>query len=159
MTALVERAGSYDTILALPNARVPILKFVHTDTGVACDITFNRPLSMHNSALLRTYCEMDPRVRPLVLAVKRWGKARDIADSTAGTLSSYAWNNLVIFFLQQPIFDPSPEAVEGCRRGPILVPLQNPQLVERARGVAAAKLDGHRGDAPRSHALSPTQSH
>lgn len=88
MVAAVERAGIYENIEALRNARVPIVKMIHTETGVACDITINRPLALHNSALLRTYSEMDPRVRPLVLAVKQWAKARNISDAATGTLSS-----------------------------------------------------------------------
>ena len=42
-----------------------------------------------NTALLKYYAQVDPRVRPLVFAVKYWAKQRGINDAVNGTLSSY----------------------------------------------------------------------
>ncbi|ETV95406.1 hypothetical protein, variant [Aphanomyces invadans] len=53
-----------------------------------------------NTQLLKRYGELDPRVRPLVFAVKHWAKQRSLNDASNGTLSSYAWIMLVLFFLQ-----------------------------------------------------------
>lgn len=84
----------------VPNARVPILKLWSPKYQVACDICVGSVHALLNTALLRYYGHIDPRVRPLVIAVKHWAKARGINDSVNGTLSSYAWTMLAIFFLQ-----------------------------------------------------------
>jgi DNA polymerase sigma len=73
------------------------------------------------------------RSRDLALFVKHWGKARGLVDAKNGFLSSYAWANIVIFFLQ--------------RRG-LLPALQSEALVsacERFTGheVASGALEGH----------------
>ncbi|OQS05144.1 Poly(A) polymerase [Thraustotheca clavata] len=81
-------------------ARVPIIKFVHNDTEFECDICIGNTLPTKNTMLLRTYGLYDPRVRPLVIAVKRWAKARRINDASMGTLSSYSYALLVIHVLQ-----------------------------------------------------------
>jgi DNA polymerase sigma len=61
---------------------------------------FNNMLGVHNTAMLRTYAQIGPVCRPLVLCVKHWAKRRAVNDAGSGTLSSYAWVMLVIHFLQ-----------------------------------------------------------
>jgi DNA polymerase sigma len=89
-----------DTVLAIPTARVPIIKFNEAHTGLAIDICINNMLPLENSALLRAYGELDPRVRPMVFAVKHFVKQRQINDPYRGSLSSYAYVLMVIHFLQ-----------------------------------------------------------
>jgi hypothetical protein len=66
-----------------------------------CDICIGHPLPQKNTALLRTYAEVDPRAKQLILAVKIWAKKAGVADSANGMLSSYAWSLLCVFYLQQ----------------------------------------------------------
>lgn len=82
-------------------ARVPVLKLVHVETAVEIDLVLaeTNQMAILNTQLIRSYCKQDPRVRPLLFAVKRWSNARGVSDSTNSTLSSYAWVILVIFFL------------------------------------------------------------
>jgi hypothetical protein len=40
------------------------------------------------------------RVRPLVFCVKAWARTNDLNSARDGTLSSYAWVNMVLFYLQ-----------------------------------------------------------
>ncbi|CEM12872.1 unnamed protein product [Vitrella brassicaformis CCMP3155] len=104
------------------DARVPILKLVflrgvrsdHMGDLVCIDVSFNNQLGPINSALLRAYAECDPRVLPLGQLVKLWSKARNVNDAHQGTLSSYAYILLLIFFLQ-------------TRNPPVLPNLQAPQ--------------------------------
>jgi hypothetical protein len=56
---------------------------------VACDVCVGGINALLNTALLKFYGQVDPRVRPLVFAVKYWAKQRGINDSVNGTLSSY----------------------------------------------------------------------
>lgn len=94
------RALDYSDILALPKARVPVIKFKDPATGLGCDICFNNGLALRNSQLLAAYASLDARVRPLAFAVKTWAKARRVNNTFEGTLSSYAYVMLVIHFLQ-----------------------------------------------------------
>lgn len=56
---------------------------------IACDICVGQVNVLLNTALLKHYGQLDPRVRPLIFAVKYWARQRGINDSANGTLSSY----------------------------------------------------------------------
>jgi DNA polymerase sigma len=101
---VITASGAYSGVEAITTARVPIIKLTHVATGVECDVCVNQTMALHNSLLLKCYSCVDPRVRPFVLMVKRWAKLRDLSDASNGTLSSYAWACLAIFYLQQPLF-------------------------------------------------------
>lgn len=58
-------------------------------------------LVVRNTLLLRTYQEIDQRAWLLFMLVKVWAKQAGIADASHGTLSSYGWALLTIFYLQQ----------------------------------------------------------
>ncbi|KAJ9511267.1 hypothetical protein QJQ45_017142 [Haematococcus lacustris] len=88
-------------VLALPKARVPVIKFVVPATGTRVDLTVNNMLPLVNTHLLRCYVAVDPRLRQLVLLVKHWAKRRGVNDTYRGTLSSYSYVLLCIALLQQ----------------------------------------------------------
>lgn len=75
------------------------LGFPKTGVGVQCDVNFSAYLALQNTLLLRCYSYTDPRVRPLVLFVKHWAKARNINTPYRGTLSSYGYVLMVLHFL------------------------------------------------------------
>lgn len=76
-----------------------IVDFPKTGVGIQCDINFSNHLALHNTVLLRCYNHCDPRVRPLVLAIKAWAKRREINSPYHGTLSSYGYVLMVLHFL------------------------------------------------------------
>jgi len=88
-------------ISKIESARVPILKCKSKITNVEIDISFNHEVVVLNSALLRAYSNMSPRVRQLVVLVKHWAKQRELNDALQGTLSSYSYVLLVIHYLQR----------------------------------------------------------
>ena len=51
--------------------------------------------------MLRTYASIDPRVRTLGYVVKEFAKRCDIGDASRGSLSSYAYILMLIYYLQQ----------------------------------------------------------
>lgn len=57
-------------------------------------------IAVANSGLLREYSLIDNRVRNLMMAVKLWAKELQINSAKDNYISSYAWINLVIFYLQ-----------------------------------------------------------
>ncbi|TFK96097.1 hypothetical protein BDV98DRAFT_338843 [Pterulicium gracile] len=89
----------------LPHARIPIVKLSLDPSpglplGIACDIGFENRLALENTRLLMCYAMIDPtRVRTMVLFLKVWSKRRKINSPYKGTLSSYGYVLLVIYFL------------------------------------------------------------
>merc|ERR1739838_1107973 len=67
-------------------------------------------VGVKNTTLLRYYAEFDQRVIPTSIFIKQLAKLNDINSSQHGTLHSYNWNLLLIFYLQQinvvPVLDP-----------------------------------------------------
>ncbi|KAJ2716428.1 hypothetical protein H4R19_000660 [Coemansia spiralis] len=108
----------------IPRARVPIVKIWDPELRIASDINVNNTIALHNTRMLQTFVAIDGRVRPFVMAVKHWTKCREINDAAfGGTLSSYAWVNLAIHFLQTrnppilPVLHPPAPSLdaEECR--------------------------------------------
>ncbi|CAE7250935.1 tent2-b [Symbiodinium sp. KB8] len=81
------------------SAKVPILKL--TIDGVECDLSCNNLLPVFNTKLLSLYAEKDPRVVEMARRVKTWAKKEGVHGATNGHLSSYTFNLMVIFYMQQ----------------------------------------------------------
>lgn len=96
---LAEGAGMAE-VLALPKARVPVVKFVVPATSTKVDVTVNNLLACVNTKLLADYAAIDPRLAQLVALVKHWAKQRAVNDSYRGTLSSYCYVLMAIYHLQ-----------------------------------------------------------
>ncbi|EGG19861.1 Regulator of nonsense transcripts [Cavenderia fasciculata] len=96
-------------------SRVPILKFTDTLHNISYDMCFNNRLAIGNSLLIQSYANMDPRAKQLMLLVKYWSSQKDINDASVGTLSSYSWLNMVVFYLQtiQPPVLPSLQQIDS----------------------------------------------
>ena len=96
--------GEEFSVSKIETARVPILIIKKGDVEI--NLSFNHEVVIHNSALLRAYSSLHPKVRELVVLVKHWAKLRDVNDALQGTLSSYSFVLLVISFLQAKGFLP-----------------------------------------------------
>jgi DNA polymerase sigma len=102
---LIEQLGAlfekeFKEVTALPNARVPIVKFLIPSFGLRCDLGVNNMLACRNSRLLRDYGVIDPRFRQMAYLIKHWAKQRKINNPYQGTLSSYCYSLMVINYLQ-----------------------------------------------------------
>ena len=75
------------------------LDFPKNGVGIQCDINFSNFLALHNTKLLYCYSLCDPRVKTMVLFVKRWAKRRKINSPYHGTLSSYGYVLMVLHYL------------------------------------------------------------
>lgn len=84
----------------LIRAKVPILKARDSVSAVEFDLNVNNTVGIRNTFLLRSYAYLEPRVRPLVLVVKKWAQHYDINDASKGTLSSYTLVLMVLHYLQ-----------------------------------------------------------
>ncbi|WFD36924.1 RNA uridylyltransferase [Malassezia cuniculi] len=101
----VIRAKTDFNVLPLPTARIPIVKISRPPTKevpyeISCDIGFDNLVALENTRLLLSYAMVDPpRVRSLVLFLKVWAKRRKINSPFTGTLSSYGYTLMALFFL------------------------------------------------------------
>ncbi|XP_078574912.1 terminal uridylyltransferase 7-like isoform X2 [Branchiostoma floridae x Branchiostoma japonicum] len=88
-------------ILPITTAKVPIVKFVHRPSKLEGDISLYNILAQYNTRMLNMYAAMDERVRILGYTVKRFAKICEIGDASRGSLSSYAYILMLLYFLQQ----------------------------------------------------------
>ncbi|CAL1267375.1 unnamed protein product [Larinioides sclopetarius] len=88
-------------VLPITSAKVPIVKFSWRSTGLEGDISLYNTLALVNTEMLEAYTKIDPRVQVLGYALKHLAKVLGICDASRGSLSSYAYILLVIYFLQQ----------------------------------------------------------
>lgn len=59
---------------------VPIVKILDPELQLYCDLNLNNQVAVKNTQLVRTYIELDERVRPLAMVVKHWTKKRVINE-------------------------------------------------------------------------------
>ncbi|XP_073695734.1 terminal uridylyltransferase 7 [Garra rufa] len=112
---------SLRNILPITTAKVPIVKFYHTKTGLEGDISLYNTLALHNTELLASYAAIDARVKILCYVMKVFAKVCDIGDASRGSLSSYAYTLMVLYFLQQ--------------RSPPVIPVLQEMYVEEKKPV------------------------
>ncbi|CAE8690055.1 unnamed protein product, partial [Polarella glacialis] len=97
---LLNKGRLFSVRVAVMGARVPILKLRYAgDRDV--DLSVNNTFPLPNTRLLGAYADLDPRVRKLGILVKLWSKHWGVCGAADGSLSSYAFQNMVIYFLQE----------------------------------------------------------
>ena len=64
-------------------------------------ISLYNELAIVNTRLLRAYSDLDERVPKLGIALKELAKVCDIGDASKGSLSSYSYIVMLIYFLQR----------------------------------------------------------
>ena len=107
--AIIQKECSNYLSGELVRAKVPVLKikFQDKDDGtINVDMTVDNHTAVRNTHLLFYYSQLDPRVRPLVMAVKWWAKKNDINEPRYQTLSSYTLTLMVIHYLQCGVSPP-----------------------------------------------------
>ena len=68
-------------VICVSTAKVPIVKIFDPELGLACDMNVNNTLALENTRMIKTYVEIDPRVRPLAMIIKYWTKRRIVNDA------------------------------------------------------------------------------
>lgn len=102
-----QRQGFHD-IECVPFARVPVVKgtFMHAgnpftpDGSLHFDICFMNDIAVANSSLLSQYAAVHEKVKHFLLAVKAWARDSKVNSAANNRISSYAWTNMAIFYLQ-----------------------------------------------------------
>ncbi|KAJ8413908.1 hypothetical protein AAFF_G00065060 [Aldrovandia affinis] len=120
----LKRHPGLRNILPITTAKVPIVKFFHMRTGLEGDISLYNTLALHNTQLLASYAAIDPRVQQLCYVMKVFAKVCDIGDASRGSLSSYAYTLMVLYFLQQrttPVIPVLQEIYDGQTKPEVMV--------------------------------------
>ncbi|KAF2456420.1 hypothetical protein BDY21DRAFT_50143 [Lineolata rhizophorae] len=90
-----------DRVVCVSSAKVPIVKIWDPELKLSCDMNVNNTLALENTRMIKTYVQIDDRVRPLAMIVKYWTKRRILNDAAfGGTISSYTWICMILNFLQ-----------------------------------------------------------
>ncbi|KAM4576222.1 terminal uridylyltransferase 7 [Odontesthes bonariensis] len=124
LARLLKKHPGLKNILPITTAKVPIVKFYHVHTGLEGDISLYNTLALHNTHLLASYAAIDRRVKLLCYVMKVFAKMCDIGDASRGSLSSYAYTLMVLFFLQQrnpPVIPVLQEIYNGKKKPEVLV--------------------------------------
>lgn len=89
-------------------ARVPIIKYNQTLTGLECDLSMTNTIGTYMSELLYLYGEIDWRVRPLTFTIRMWANCVQLTNSSPGSwITNFSLTLLVLFYLQQRQILPS----------------------------------------------------
>lgn len=74
-------SGGMEKVVCIAAAKVPIVKIWDPELGLACDMNVNNTLALENTRMVRTYVEIDPRVRQLAMMIKYWTRRRIVNDA------------------------------------------------------------------------------
>ncbi|KAG5320509.1 STPAP polymerase, partial [Pseudoatta argentina] len=96
---------NWDIELTLDRSRTPIIKVKHRSTGLQCDISFTKSLSVENSKLIRSFNTAYPSCQKLILFLKKWLSLANLSGPDGMTNYALVW--LVIFYLQVKLKIPS----------------------------------------------------
>lgn len=78
---LIIMLGGMERVVCVPGAKVPIVKIWDPEYEVACDMNVNNTLALDNTKMIKTYVEIDDRVRPLAMVIKHWTRQRILNDA------------------------------------------------------------------------------
>ncbi|XP_004677848.1 PREDICTED: terminal uridylyltransferase 7 isoform X2 [Condylura cristata] len=124
LARVLRKHSGLRNILPITTAKVPIVKFFHLRSGLEVDISLYNTLALHNTRLLSAYSAIDPRVKYLCYTMKVFTKMCDIGDASRGSLSSYAYTLMVLYFLQQrspPVIPVLQEIYKGEKKPELFV--------------------------------------
>uniref|UniRef100_H3DEU5 Terminal uridylyl transferase 7 n=1 Tax=Tetraodon nigroviridis TaxID=99883 RepID=H3DEU5_TETNG len=139
LARLLRKHSGVKNVLPITTAKVPIVKFYHAQTGLEGDISLYNTLALHNTRLLASYAAIDRRVKVLCYVMKVFAKMCDIGDASRGSLSSYAYTLMALFFLQQrnpPVIPVLQEIYDGQKKPELLVDGWNVYFYEDLKALS-----------------------
>lgn len=96
-SCLYRKPHIFKDIVPIQGAKVPLIKFVHRETKVACDLSFRDKIGYYNSNLLRHYLSMNDKFFELMVFLKYWARVHDFVSTSK--LSSFSLSMLCLSFL------------------------------------------------------------
>ncbi|CCW67197.1 unnamed protein product [Phytomonas sp. Hart1] len=91
-------------------ARIPVVKFIDSVSGIQCDISIGNIGGVENSKILRAIRDIYPDFySAYIYAVKEWGKAREVIAPNKFTFNSFTMTTMALMVLQElmllPVFN------------------------------------------------------
>ncbi|XP_056646252.1 terminal uridylyltransferase Tailor-like [Diorhabda sublineata] len=96
---LLNNSNMFHNILVIGQAKIPILKCVHTATNTNCDINIRNKLGLCNSRLISYYLNIDVKLKQMMLIIKYWAKVHRITGQNH-LFTNYSFCMMIIFYLQ-----------------------------------------------------------
>lgn len=96
---LLINSNMFHNILVIGQAKIPILKCVHTATNTNCDINIRNMLGLCNSRLISYYLNIDLKLKQMMLIIKYWAKVHRITGQNH-LFTNYSFCMMIIFYLQ-----------------------------------------------------------
>ena len=98
----LRRSRITSDILVIPNAKIPIIRWVDAQTGIQVDACVNRLDGLRTSAMLAQSTAAMPALRPLVLFLKAQLQRSGLNETVNGGVGSYLLSNMVKHVLATP---------------------------------------------------------
>ena len=101
---ILKKGRMATNIFPIPRARVPIVKFMETQTGLHVDLSFRNQMPVANSNLILLYTQAHPIVHPYLLLVRYWALVQGISGGGKPSLliTNYALTMMMLYVLMQP---------------------------------------------------------
>lgn len=107
-----------ERVVCIPAAKVRIVKVWDPELQISCDINVNNVAAIENTRMIKTYIQLDDRVRPLAMIIKHWTKRRILNDAGQSaaypsppklTLLRHWWHNQLVYMdMLDTQFPPDP---------------------------------------------------
>lgn len=79
--SLTNHIDGMEKVVCRAAAKVPIVKYWDPELQLAADLNVNNTLALQNTRMMKTYVQLDSRVRPLAKIIKYWTKRRKLNDA------------------------------------------------------------------------------
>ncbi|XP_055851128.1 terminal uridylyltransferase Tailor [Episyrphus balteatus] len=105
---ILSKNSQWSQLIAIQNARVPILKILYKPKFLNCDIGFSNSLGYCNTNLTKYLLELQPIAKRLAFFLKKWIERSKLNEH----ITTYSAVLLVIFYLQTKNLLPSIKALQ-----------------------------------------------
>jgi len=92
--------GAAGSVSVLDTARVPLVKYCDSDTGIKVDVSFNMVSGLHAVQVVNLFKKKFPQLPALCTLLKQLLLTRDLASVFTGGLSSFSITLMIISFFQ-----------------------------------------------------------
>ncbi|CAH1140318.1 unnamed protein product [Phyllotreta striolata] len=99
LKSLLNKSNCFSNVIVIGQAKIPILKCIHTPTNTSCDVNVRNLLGVCNSRLISYYISINPKIKEIMLIIKYWAKVHKITGRNC-YFTNYSICLMIIFFLQ-----------------------------------------------------------
>lgn len=109
LTVCLTRLGIPLAVEVISSARVPIVKYIDSESGISVDLSLNTDSAVDTTEYVVAQLQAYPWLRPLILIMKLYLQQRNLGETYRGGVGSYLLFVLCLSFLQQHRSLSSPE--------------------------------------------------